>query len=315
MQVDIFNPFTSLEWKECKQLPVGMYNVQAVLLNDRVYVGGGETPNLKDDAKLYVYTFPGGDIWKTIDTPVRSYALAIYCSRLVVLVGGEEKIGLSTKKVWDLKETQCSWQSTLPDMNTEHCNATAVGVEKYLLVAGGLGCGIADLGDVEIFDGLSWSTAQSLPKPCYNIKSVVSNGNWYLIGGVGQDDQCYHATVNSLVRSSNTTDFPQSSSYTSVWNTLPNTPQTYSTPAILGNNLVTIGGNYKEIALPSKEVYTYSFHTNSWVHVDSSLTELCGCGVITLSENELLSIGGMDRNGATNQVSKGYVKGIIIIRI
>ena len=63
MQVDILNPYTSLKWRECMRLPVGMHNAQAVWLGDKLYVGGGDTSgSRRDAARLYIYT-PTTDTW------------------------------------------------------------------------------------------------------------------------------------------------------------------------------------------------------------------------------------------------------------
>ena len=304
--MDIFSPFASLKWEECKPLPVALSSIQATLLDDKVYVGSNDRKSLKVDseAKIYVYS-TAGDIWSTLDAPVHSYALATYRSQLV-LAGGEEKMGLATKKVWDLKESQSSWQITLPEMKKGHSNASALGIEEHLLVAGGLAGGSERISDVEIFNGDQWTTAPSLPRPCYSMRSVVLDGKWYLGGGVGQENELFYASIASLTKDSTTAKSQDTVDI--MWNTLPNVPQSRPSLAAVDSSLIAIGG--QEITLPSKEIYAYSFHTKSWVHVDSMSTELCGSGVVTLPDNKLLSVGGVNRNGITKKVSKGYVQGM-----
>ena len=103
-QVDILHPLASLEWRQCRRLPVDVGDARAVWLKDKVYVGGGATSgSLRDHARLYVYT-PATDTWSKLDTPVYFFALTTYHSQLV-LVGGKEYVGGNiegkpTSKLW-----------------------------------------------------------------------------------------------------------------------------------------------------------------------------------------------------------------------
>ena len=309
MQVDILNPLSSLEWEECNHMPAGIANAQAVLLDDKVYVGGGDSDsnNISDDYKLYVYTHTK-DIWTTMVTPVCGYALATYQSTLL-LAGGEEKPGFATKKVWDLKKS-CSWQTTLPELKIERSNAVAVGIKEHLIVAGGLNNDMEGVSEVEVFNGDHWASAPCLPRACYYVRSALLDRNWYLMGVVGLDAEVYYASVDLLIKKAGLGD-----SSTTTWNHLARVPQMYSSPAILGGNLLAVGGltagfDVEHSSLLAKEVYAYSPYTKSWVHVDSTLTELCACAVVTLPGNQLISMGGKNHYGVTNLVTKGYVKGM-----
>ena len=67
-----------------------MKDATAVWHKKKLYVGGNTEKTYEDDASLYVYT-PTTDTWdmNMYYTPVRSFSLTTYHSRLV-LIGGKE---------------------------------------------------------------------------------------------------------------------------------------------------------------------------------------------------------------------------------
>ena len=63
--------------------------VQAVHLNDCVYVGGASSSSYQDEYRLFVYSL-GSDNWNVLDTGVSRFALTSYKSKLV-LIGGRKR--------------------------------------------------------------------------------------------------------------------------------------------------------------------------------------------------------------------------------
>ena len=98
IQVDILHPLASVEWQECREVPVCIGRAQAVWLKNKVYLGGGTVSGSKrDEARLYVYT-PATDTWDVLDTPVYHFALTTYHSQLVLVGGWEYTSGLPTSE-------------------------------------------------------------------------------------------------------------------------------------------------------------------------------------------------------------------------
>ena len=321
--MDILSSQVSLEWKRCTNLPVRMRNAQAVLHNDTLYVGGGLTQRKlqKDEAKLYVYS-PTTDIWHAaIDTPVYWFALVVYRSQLI-LVGGREyhdqesdKPGKTTNKLWTLSnlDSPLLWQeiSQLSPMQTKRHSASAINYVDCLLVAGGHhGSKTAtlqeedSLRDVEIFDGQQWATTQPLPKPCWHMKSVIFEKNWCLIGGYGQENDIYYASLDSLIahRYHSTATLLDLEMPLDLWKKLPDAPNALSSPVMLPENrLITIGGE------STADVYIYSSKSEtSWLPVKSDLTgAVSNACCILLPTGELLLIGG---EGQILEYSNNVVK-------
>jgi N-acetylneuraminic acid mutarotase len=290
-QVDILHPCAELEWRECGRLPVGMHNAQAVWLGDKLYVGGGRTVLGFEicDTRLYIHT-PTTDTWSHIDTPVYNFALITYHSQLV-LVGGREFVGEGrdgpvTNKLWTLTEHD-QWRETLPPMTTKRHSASAVEFADNILVAGGEDDKGRSVDIVEVYNGHHWAEAQCLPKPCYEIKSTVLNGHWYLMGGWGQGEEVYYASLDSLVASCR----PSEKSLPSVWKRLRDVPHVRSSTAVFGNKLIAVGGQGYP---PSSSIHAYSPHTKSWVHVGDMPVGLGSTCTAVLPTGDLMVIGGLD---------------------
>ena len=294
--MDLLHPLATLaEWKEYSRMPVGMRDAQAVVLGDKVYIGGGDTPT-GPSSDLLIYDFKK-DSWDIIDTPTQSYSLAVYRSQLV-LVGGVCSHNTVTDKIWVLdKERQ--WDASLiPAMPTERFGTSAVGVGNHLIVAGGdKGGGIigSRLDVVEVYDGHKWRAVQSLPQSSSRMKSVVHDGFWYLAGGVDQGKKVFYASFEDLTA-------PESAGLR-VWEILPETPFEGSSPVIFGMELTTVGGRFKSA------IHAYSNYTRSWVHV-GNLPVAHGffCSVV-LPNRELMMVGGKTHHGISSDVFRTKLQG------
>ena len=287
VQVDIFHPYASLEWRECKRLPVAMSNAQAVWLRDKLYVGGEPTiGSNRDHASLYIYT-PTTDTWNHIDTPVCWFAVITYHSQLVLVGGmvyvGDWRIGPVTNRLCTLTEHD-QWRETLPPMTTKHQRASAVEFADNILVAGGNDDEWRIIDIVEVYNGHHWAKAHCLPKPCRWMKSTILNGHWYLMGGEGQGKEVYYASLDSLVASCQPSEKP----LPSVWKRLPDVPHDCSSTAVFGNRLIAVGGG----GVGYSSIHAYSPHTQSWVHVGDMPVGLGSTCTAVLPTGKLMVIGG-----------------------
>ena len=288
-------------WSECKNLPNGVWDAQVVTLEGKMFVGGGQTSTTDANlgAELHIY-LPKTNLWRGMHTPVYYFALITYRSQLV-LIGGYEFVDkgddILTNKLWTLyKYTQ--WQETLPPMQAKRYGASAVSHGDHLIVAGG-GSVYETLDIVEVYDGQHWSYVQPLPNTCGDMKSVVLDGHWYLMGGYEQDEEVYYASLDLLIASNDT-------SQPSVWKHLPNVPFWYSNPAVLGKRLVSIGGGHPPSY--SDAIYAYSQNTKSWVHVGEMPIGVANTCSAVLPTRELTIIGGLPES-ASNLVFKVTLEG------
>ena len=280
-KINLLHPLTSLEWSEYGyEIPVGMYNANAAVLENKVYIGG-RILNTGSSSKLLIYDFTE-NLWDILDTPTQWYALATYHSQLV-LVGGVDPytyVERVTNKLWVLEE-QDNWTQPLPPMITKRYQASAVSVGDHLIVAGGCAGSVGGALDVvEVYDGKQWRQVQSLPKACWGMKSAVLKGNWYLAGGIEQSRKVYYTSLELLITTSRETG------ETSVWEKLPDAPLEWSALAVFRNQLIAVGGgNYY-----SSAIYIYS-STDSWVYVGDLPVTCSSTCTLVLPTGELLVVG------------------------
>ena len=187
LQFDILHPLASIQWREACRLPVNMYDVQSVMMGHNVIVGGGVTPGGRTaDATVYEYDI-SRDYWGIHSiAPTYRSALTTYRSQLVLAGGMEVASGSVTNSVRVFENGE--WCPSIPAMTVARYGASAVSRGQHLIVAGGYSTAgaVGDYTDiVEVFDGRSWSTAQSLPWRCAYMQSVVYNDVWYVCGGGG----------------------------------------------------------------------------------------------------------------------------------
>ena len=279
-----------------------MWNTQAAVIGDNLYVGGGETlDNYRDDARLYIYSL-SGNLWDYMDVPVYRFALTTYHSQLMLIGGWEyvgEMPGVLTNKLWTLSKHD-ELQETLLPMPTERYSASALGHGDHLIVAGGGGDVPDLLSVVEIYHGKNrqWFSIEPLPAPCSGMKSTVYDEHWYLIGGCGQKQEVYYASIDSLIASC------KNLLQNGAWKRLPDTPLECTSAAMFGKRLIIVGG---ELVSPSSAVNAYSPSSQSWIHVGDMPAPLSDTCAVVLPSGELMVVGGLPES--VSNVLRMTIKG------
>ena len=294
----ILHPLSSLEWEERPSLPVEMYDAQAVFLDGTLHVGGGDTKvSLRDDAKLYSCK-PGGDgSWTATVTPTYYYALTTYHSHLL-LVGGTEYPSVQiTNKIYTMIDGE--FKELLPPVKEKRCVSSVVSSGSVLAVAGGY-VGSRPLFSVEVYNDGQWTSRQSLPGACYDMKSVFHGDKWILIGGTEQGTKVYCISLQSLV----------SGTEQSSWETLPDVPFQFSATAVVDGRILSIGGRTIKFFVPKSCIHAYSPDTQSWIHVGDLPAPLEVMCSIILPSGELMVIGISDEAGFLYQrIFQAFIKG------
>ena len=157
-----------------------MHHAQAVVLEGKAYIGGGETRRDIEN-NIYCYDFTS-DSWTTIPSPTSESALAVYDSQLV-LAGGRPASGLITNHLWALEEDRKTWSQPHPTMPTARYGASAISTDRHLIVAGGVDSNQTATPVVEVYNGREWMKTEPLPIGCYHMKQAYHNDVYYLLGG------------------------------------------------------------------------------------------------------------------------------------
>ena len=275
-----------MQWMEACRLPVGMRNAQSVVMGHNVIVGGGVTfdgstlGGSTPDANVYEYDVIR-DYWGIHSiAPTYQSALTTYRPQLV-LAGGREVASLSLTNSVSVFENG-EWCPSIPAMNVARRGASAVSGGQHLIVAGGVTANNYNSDIVEVFDDRSWSTAQSVPKACSYMNSVVYSDVWYVCGGGGQDCEVYSAPLQSILESTRDTQ-------STVWTKLHPTCHQWASIAFFGQQLLSIGGGWPST---TSAVHAFSPLSQSWPHVGDLPVPLNSTCSLTLPNGELMTLGG-----------------------
>ncbi len=276
-------PPRAFHWRRGRDLQFGTDVACAVVLNGKVYVGGGNAFG-GDQFIIQVYT-PERDGWSRLpECPVKSFAMAVVNQQLVVVGGySRDHRPQSAVLVWDSPSQQ--WTSPYPNMPTTRWSAAAVGYQHFLVVAGGFGGG-SYLTTVEILNTSTkrWYAAAPLPVRCSSLTPALVGDTLYLLNSPNK--QLFSTSLPTLV--SHATSTPRAPPPT--WE-VADTELILSTAVSLYNFLLAVGG-MDDRDRCSSAIRLYNPQTKRWTKVGDVPAALSACSCAVLSSGELVVLGG-----------------------
>ena len=284
-------------------MPFSMWNnSHSVVLQEKVYIGGGEAQTHENACTVMVYD-PHSEKWDTLpEYKARSFGMAAINDQLVLVGGRSPSTGRKCKQVavWDPESKQ--WVHRYPALRIARHNLVAAAYGKWLMAAGGLGVG-GYLDDVEILDTTArhrqWYSTAPLPLKCDRMRSAVVQDNWYLIGGFEADSRIrtmFSASLPKLISSA-------VSQESTEWNLLPDTPLGRCTVVALNRSLLEVGGRSDSNAKYSSIIYHYQPESEKWVKAGDLPTARAWSACIALSNEELLVAGGFEPHNNTGKTT------------
>ena len=276
---------------------------KSIVINGKVYYGGGFTDRVNDKCIVSCYD-TSQDNWTTLPPlPVRYFGLGQVNGKLVAVGGRKKSDDKDANEVYTYyDERSKKWKQTIPPMPTARASLGVLSLQSALIVAGGATSKLSCYVDaVEIFkpDTSQWYTTDTLPTACRNISLVAIGNTCYALGGYRNElhlNQAFYASVDNLLLNAvpaNQTTHSGSSVTQSAWKILPDTPTYQPTAAVLAGQLLAVGGNETEkIGAFTKKIYVYSPSTNSWIYISDLPAPRLAAGVAVLSPTEILVIGG-----------------------
>ena len=290
-----------LQWKKCSPLPRPLKHMQAIELNDKMYVGSGYAPT--EGASYLVHCYiPATDKWEEeepLKSQTRQFAMASFNDTLL-LIGGTKQDGSINSEIQylcqDGREIKFYSDDIMPRMPTARAGAVATSLAFNLIVAGGYDSSGNRLSTVEVYDSRSklWSKTASLPQKCAEMKTAVVHGDlWYLLGGSNQSRSVLSASMKEIIEASGAG--PTSSD---VWEKLTNVPHEFSCVSFFGGNLISIGGSSSFIGNTFfKNIYVYNSNKKIWICVAELPIQLSKSTAVALANGDLLLMGGRNRDG------------------
>ena len=282
-------------WKRDADIPTGMYSAKGILLEDKLYIGGGDTKDASTDCVVYEYDINGlVRKWTAIPpAPVCFFSLANVNNRLT-LVGGmtlPKKTATNLLHTWDREQQK--WKTSFPAMLTARHDCMVTTFQFWLLVAGGLNFK-KPIYNVELFDSSSyqWTTIHPLPKPSVGMTSCVIKDTWYLLGGSNfvepvRGESGPKEYVFALKLDENVA--------TNKWTSVPDTPHYCSTAVPFGEFLMAIGGTDSLCSRShSPSMFMYSPALERWMYVGNIPTPRSHATCVVLSRGRLIILGGQE---------------------
>ncbi len=208
-----------------------------------------------DDRTLHIST----DLhsWTTTDAPYEYSSLTTYQSKFVLVGGWHTSTWESTNSLLT-STTGRDWKPSLRAMPTPRYHASSVsgGSPEVLVVAGGWESPSWELDVVEVLLNDHWTTADSLPSSCWNMRSTFHEGNFYFTGGYNKEKILFICTLESLLASASNGRTRRQT----IWRTV--TTLTYILAIVsYVSNLIGID-NYSTIR-------SYSNKTEKWIETTS----------------------------------------------
>ena len=280
-----------LKWRKGKDTPFGMSNnIQAVVIGDNVYVGGGYS-NLQSDTVM-VYSLQTGS-WTTLPPcGTKWFGMTVVNNQLVLVGGSSPSTGMVTNvlSVWDQRSQ--AWTHPFPAMPSARHLQSVISYKKWLIVAGGdVGGDVegTESEKVELLDTVSgqWYEGSPLPGKYSEMSSAINGNMWYLSGGFSSQGLSKHVLsvcLDELI--SQAVSQSPTPSKSSPWQTLPEAPLELSTVLILNGALLTVGGE------GSSSIHLYQPGRRKWVKVGDLPTKLCNCACTVLPNGEIFVAGG-----------------------
>ena len=265
----------------------------AVILQKKVYIGGGWANDDVDDCTIQVYDMEIEEWSRLPKYQFKWFGMTVINSHLMVVGGWDRSLGKVTNQLAVFDPTSQNWTRPYPPMPTPRHRPAASAYNEWLLAAGGYDGGHI-LVTVELLNTSTnqWLTASPLPALCRNLTSTIDHETsvWYL---VAYNKQVFYVSLPDIVQQtvSQSTD----SEPPSLWRQLPDTPLGFSAATTVHGSLLTLGGN--DSGTSSTAIYLYQPESRRWNRVGDlpAAREYCSC--IPLSSSELLVAGGEESYG------------------
>ncbi len=199
--------------------------------------------------------------WTTTRAPYRGSSLTTYQSKFVLVGGVHPSTREPTREPTSSLLTSTTgrdWKPSLRAMPTPRSWASSVsgGSPEVLVVAGGRGSHHEDLDVVEVLLNDHWTTADSLPSSCWNMRSRFHEGNFYFTGGLGKREILFVCSLESLIASASNGRTRRQT----IWRTVTTLAEIYAIVSYV-SNLIGID-RYSTIS-------SYSNKTEDWIETTS----------------------------------------------
>ena len=264
---------------------------QAVVLNGKVYLGGGKSQSRKYMSVVMVYD-PQKDEWTLLSSYSSIlFGMAILKGQLLLIGGRHSEIPKTANHLSVWNQALLQWQSPfLPLMPTPRCCMSIAYNDWWIVVAGGRNDNDETISKVEIFNVSEekWIEGASLPQGAEKMTAAIVRNKVVLLGGASGTHGGFHLEVFCLSLDNLA---PQTASYTSeLWQRLTSTPFRCFTALAYNGALLAIGG--EDSTMKHSVIYIYQPRKKCWVKAGDMPTNRVRCACTVLPNGEIFIAGG-----------------------
>ncbi|XP_065905424.1 probable serine/threonine-protein kinase drkD isoform X2 [Dysidea avara] len=294
---DPFSGQVNIKWQEGAPAPMPYANHSAMLLEGKVYIGGGNEAIGTPSYRIVVYD-PADNSWSAtpITTPYCNFAMAILNNRLII-AGGQDKSHKVTNKIFSVDGDELKKYTK---MITSRGWATAAGHHGTLIITGGEADHHKRLASTELFDSSTaqWYATDNLPLLHCRLQAVVLDNNLYLLGGIDQGNN-YSPTVF-------TAPLDTLPSHVLKWDFYQDTPWCRSAAvSVQDRYLLAVGGISKtgDRFTRTGDIHMFNKVSQSWKAIGKIPSERYTTAAVCIDDNTIMVFGGMhDTMDCTNTV-------------
>ncbi len=195
--------------------------------------------------------------WTTTDAPYIDSSLTSYQSKFV-LVGGVHPSTIEPTNSLLTSTTGLDWKPSLRAMPTRRSWTSSVsgGSPEVLVVAGGCDSRDEYLDVVEVLLNDHWTTADSLPYSCNDMRSTFHEGNFYFTGGEDKEKILFICSLESIKASASNGRTRRQT----IWRTVTTLTKIFAIVSCV-SNLIGIEIN--------STISSYSNKTEEWIETTS----------------------------------------------
>ena len=275
-----------MKWIKCQDLPVPMRRTHGTVINDILYIGGGECPDDNDNYYVFAYNLRENKWTKLPAALPQCYGVVVNINDVLSVIGGMDyNTGRATNKVLTLEEDK--WTTLYGDMKCARIRPLVVPYHQYTIVAGGEDEDGVVQDSIEYFNTNTnqWTkTKTCLPQPMWLISATTCNNSIIITGYAGADNNCYNTTYITTIDS-----IVQSHDDNNKWSVLHPTPYWNTTIVPHTTPPVIVGGSVQ--GKTQDNIMLYDDTSNSWRTV-GSLPIRCAQTTLVLVKNNIIIVGG-----------------------
>ena len=266
-------------------------HVQSVVVQGRVYVGGGSAGFMSRDNYIVMeYDISSRKWTKLPPYEAQYFTMTVINNQLVLVSGGFSKV----LGVWRAESQE--WTQNFPEMPTARFLCSAFVYNEWLVVAGGWD-GRVWLSSVDVMntDTKQWFAGPPTPTPWTSMKTASVGDTCYFMGGsieVGLSAPVYSVSLPALIsqlcslesRGENRQQLVQ------IWKEIPRLQTVHSSPITISGSLLAVGGADKGNDVTT--IQLYHPHTEEWVKVGDLPTPRRDCTCAMITDREMIVAGG-----------------------